>query len=667
VQRQQALTAPAVARPFDVMSYTNEEFAAEATSAERWVRTHSPSDADYATQSERATQLAAERERRARLGYLWLRAGLTGTPVRLLALSGGPQGFVVADADMRTALGLPFVTSGLIYVTPSQFDALLDDQDVERIDPSALTAPALRPGAEEEELPELAPDVGVLSMETSRAYLPRFGARTEANWARSPDWSGWSGRFGEVAYGMDQPLMSVRDMNRVRWLSPNAPATGPFAGPQVGNYPVADWMTRSGDEVVSVKMSMAPEPIERITYFLGGYAEMLGTQPGTTNLQSFLANQPGLTQADMTRVGRLAVPTEDVPILQQMLSNPTAQFNPAVAQQNWERAPVQRVYDGFLRTAPEVIGNQSYSSVAALETARNAGQITQQQLEQALNRVGQLAAANVRDAGISRAVLADFLGTRGAFPGIGARIRGGTARAAWLRTMRTEWTPARLAGGGEYLSARYAGRGWTGQGLAAGEAGLWGGGFGGLLGGGIAGVQVLMNPEEHPQAGRDIAMAGGLGAVGGATGGAAEQLSASLLMRYFAGSAGGETIGAGTAVFGVRGGAGGAGGGVAGFTIEMLRIIAEERRHSGSEVAKRGGRAAFIGGASGYAAAATTAVVTPLATAGAAWAFAAAGAAGGSIVPGLGTAIGFVVGMGVGLAVGYLLDKALPEVAPDPG
>jgi hypothetical protein len=346
-------------------------------------------------------------------------------------------------------------------------------------------------------------------------------------------------------------------------------------------------------------------------------------------VQSLLANMPpGTTQADVARALQLVITEDDVVAMRSLLTSPTAPM--PSGKPRWQSAPVAKVYDGVLQASPATVKGVPYSSVAQLQTALNGGLITQAEFEGALLHAGAAAAGKVTGAGF----------TSGQGPEL----------AAGRTALGSDPQAIRLMGAGEYTADVH-----LGSGRAIGGAGARGGAVGGLVAVAVEGGVILYDPAAHPNAARDLGTAGGLGFLGGGTGMAAEQATASALTRGAVASGTAMTT-AGAA--GLRGVAGGAGGGVGAVFVEWAKMALEERETpmTGAEFGLRTGRSGGIGVASGAGGAVAGGVAGTIASS------ALAGTALGSAVPGLGNAVGFLVGLAVGVAIAYALEEALPKV-----
>ncbi|WP_370964392.1 DUF4157 domain-containing protein [Amycolatopsis sp. cg9] len=146
----------------------------------------------------------------------------------------------------------------------------------------------------------------------------------------------------------------------------------------------------------------------------------------------------------------------------------------------------------------------------------------------------------------------------------------------------------------------------------------------------VEGGVVLVRTGELPS-GSDLAGAGIAGTAGGAVGAGVETAAAQGIAGALGANSGRLLV-----VFG-RSGAGALGGAVAAPVVELGRMLLDDRSHTGTDYAARGGRAAVGGAISGLLAAAAT------------------GAVAGSVAPGVGTAIGFVVGAGAYLLTDWLV------------
>ena len=547
---------------------------------------------------ERTAQARTELRRRVAAGQAWLADSTGSPPAQLVSIVPRGGNLAVAVRDAASALRGGGRSSALT-MTPQQFQRLLAAHAVRTVGWADW----------------LAPQAGQSAVTASRGYLPQFGRRTEQPFTGDLH-SGWIGPLGEASFGTSRG--GLTDLNARPWVDA---AGNPHAAGE-RNFPVVDFTGSS--ELFSVKSSLR-NPRQRLDYYLKGYAEALGTQPGSSTLQSLLANQPaGTTRADIARQLSIVVNSDDVGPLRALLANPEAAA--PSGRPMWQLAPVRRVYDGLLQANPVIIDGVTYTSVAALDAAR--GTLADARVSAELNRLGAAAAAKVRSSAID------------------------TAELSGLRSDRAtlaDRSAIELLQPGEHLAATH-----LGGARAAGTAGVRGGVGGAAVSGAVELGQVLLDPDAHPNAYRDIARESGLGALGGGAGGAAEQSTAAALTGRAIASGGALTPGAALGIRGLGGSAGGAAGAV---FVEWARIgFFEDRPHSAEEVGLRTVRSGGIGAVSGAAGAVAGSVVTS----------ALAGTALGSAVPGVGTVIGFIVGLGIGLATAYVLESAVPQVPPSP-
>lgn len=168
------------------------------------------------------------------------------------------------------------------------------------------------------------------------------------------------------------------------------------------------------------------------------------------------------------------------------------------------------------------------------------------------------------------------------------------------------------------------------------------------VGAGAAGLAIvfdsgvlLYRTGELPE-GRRVAETGLSGALGGFTGGMAEQGVA----RSIASTAIGRSVNPVFITLG-RGGAGLAGGFIAAPVVEVTRMALDDQRYSRTDYAARGTRAAVAGAGSGLLAAGATAALA------------------GSVAPGVGTAIGFVVGVASYLVIDWMVGDAVEAEVRD--
>jgi hypothetical protein len=616
----------------DVHALTNEQLLAEIVRAGERLGRQVPDDPERSAYSILRDRLATERGRRIGLGHVWLQAATRRTPTALIGVVPAGDGtHTVTRPEPAQAAGPPVDLRGARILTQAQFEALLVAQGIPTIDAATYQRIALRLQAQTgpggaggvADLPEEAALAGVAA---GRPYLPGFGAMTEGAFAYRLN-AGWAGRFAEASYGLGQRPFTAADLNLRAWVDS-------AGNVQRGNYPVFDWAPGLfGEQFTSVKISTLADRGARLNYFLRGHAELLGTQPGATNLSAFLANQPGLTQADVARIGQLAINPEDLSAYRDLLRDPRGRLSQQATLVNWERAGVQRVYDGYLRASPATVGSATYGDFQSLHDAFRSGAITETQFFDTLSRVGARAA--------------DAATSHGLPTGRAGELRAGRAGLGTPEAVRG-------FGAGEFVSEGYYGGGARGAVLAGGEAGARGGVYGGLIAVVIEGTIFLIDEREHPNWEAELGQSLGRGAIGGGAGGVTEQLLAARLLPAAAGT--GSTA---LRAAGARAGLGGAGAGVGAIVLETIDIAREQREHTADEVALREGRAFVIGGASGVVGTAVGGAAGTILTA------ALTGTAAGTAVPGLGNAIGFVIGLGVGIAVAYGLSQAIPEVPPN--
>jgi hypothetical protein len=148
-----------------------------------------------------------------------------------------------------------------------------------------------------------------------------------------------------------------------------------------------------------------------------------------------------------------------------------------------------------------------------------------------------------------------------------------------------------------------------------GHSAVGGAALGGGISLGINAIQIIANPDAHPDAPRELATTGFLGTAGGGAGAAVDAAVTPVL---------GPVLG------------GGLGGGIAAPLVTLGGMALSDQQYSAEDYEAKGARSAVSGALSGALAAGVV------------------GAVGLSEVPILGTAVGFVVGFG-----GYLAFDAL--------
>jgi Domain of unknown function (DUF4157) len=621
----------------DVGQLTNYGLLAEYWSALAVV-TQGRSTPGYFDYRNLQRRLIDERDRRVDLGHAWLASMPRAIPETVYRIVDNPDGtFTVLAAGGIEVSGVPTPARNAPYMTSDQFDNFLATHAVQRVSADTYRLQRL------EEF--LAGGYAGTALATGGLYNSILDYRLMDPFAMSPLTSTggmsnkWQGRIGEASF-MSEPRsgfgLATDPLNNRSWID----RSGRTQSPASENYPAFDFQrtgTTRGSTIlgisrVSVKAPLSALPADRYGTYREGLQTML--QSGRSQaLQSYIANQPEYAgqptfgagyEANRSTVladSMIAINADDVGPFRLLLSDPTQRESAQSSQTLWEdtggappggrpRPGWRQVFAGEMRENPVRIGNQTYSSPDALDAARDSHAITPQQHAEAQRQVGRRAAARTVSTGIT------------------------TGEIQGLRTSRTSLgsvTDAQLM---PVLTPEYMRGARLGQGTATGAAGLQGAGGGAFIAVLTTGGMMLFDEAKHPHWEKELAVSGGLGALGGGTGAAAEQViisgGSSIAMRSLAAT--GSTALTRTTLQG----AGRFGGGAVGamFVEAVSMGLLEEREHSGAEVAVRLGRSAVLGGSS-------------------VWAGAAVGTA-------VGGPIGFIVGLAVGGLLYYLGDKVVP-------
>lgn len=682
----------------NVGEMTNETLNSESVRVDDWLRGHGRTeDPDVSAYTQLAHRLRREREGRVRAGHWWMARAERTMPTRLIQLVPGQQARVnIMLADLAMAYGRPDQTLTNPIMTEDQFRQHLSARGIPTIDYETYLQRTGRgrsgaeaggePGAETQvgevgsrstgaaqDIGPLAPPggtfdladpafAGTLAVTQGRLYRGAFDIRAQGAFAQRPmypsgqvNWS-WVGRMGELGYQSQAREgfgLLLEDLNQRPWVDRN----GRLHQPTERNFPIFDFergpnsrgFAILGARRISVKASLGATPAARYSYYRTGLTQMLDAGATTSALESYIRNQPGqqgatagtaqyeVARSQVLTESYIAVNADDVAGFRALLADPATQVTstrPWLANQGptdaWLDPDYRRVYEGVMRENPVTVGSQTFDSPAALDNAR--ATMTPEQYTEARRQVGRRAARRVVSSGVTTTEIRNMGAERMGAPG--------TLSEADLARMVTS----------EYVASSRRGGGVGGELSAAGRSGAQGAGVGGVIAVFTTAGVMLLDEADHPNWESELGTSGGLGALGGGTGAAAEQLIISSGTRYMIGREGATALTPGALRFLGRSGGAGVGAGA----VELFSMAAlEEREHSGLEVGVRTTRAVGMGIVAtevGVEAGAFAVILTT----------AAVGAAGGSVAPGVGTAIGFIVGLGVGALTYYVLDQTVP-------
>jgi hypothetical protein len=196
-------------------------------------------------------------------------------------------------------------------------------------------------------------------------------------------------------------------------------------------------------------------------------------------------------------------------------------------------------------------------------------------------------------------------------------------------------------------------RGWGG---AMRTSGFRGAGFGAGVGTGINILEIVTNPDAHPDAAREVATTAALGGASGATGAVLENTFNAMYSRAMISEAltGGDVnaLSSATTRLAGRSLGGAAGAGPAAAVFKVGEMALGDQKYTAEDYAAKGTRAFVVGSLSG-------ALATGL-----------AGFVIGSEVPVVGNVVGFAIGFLGYIAVDYLIGDTVEDVTrnrPEPG
>lgn len=389
----------------NVVELTNGGLEDAILFTDDWLAENLATHTDHEAYTLREGRLEEERQRRIGMGHVWLelvKDRQSHILYQLITQANGAVDVVAVDND-ELIHGVAQDLSATPIMTASQFQASLGAQGV----PSM---PVAEYQAELEEImaiggDEHALDLGLGVTGAVAQYSVRNRLLMDAFANHSPQ-----GRSGAIAeafalssrdafYGF-----GVADRNRMSW-------THPTAGPMSGNFPVSDAQTFFGlyPPEGSVKMRMAqtgqaasPSAITNFGTYLEGYAQMLGVDPTHTGFDHFMnAAGGGRSPADVRADFGLIIPADDVDAFRNLLSDPTARdFTPSgnvSDTPNYQRADLQRIYDGLLRDAPihPGDGGAPITTIQQLDAALASGRIGVMQHDMLLRQIGADASSRV--------------------------------------------------------------------------------------------------------------------------------------------------------------------------------------------------------------------------------------------------------------------------------
>ncbi|MEA2574696.1 MAG: hypothetical protein QOH93_1994, partial [Chloroflexia bacterium] len=613
----------------NVVGYTNEMLSAEITRVRNWLSTHTAMEVDYSPYTILGRRLGEERTRRIGMGYVWLRDDLSTLPTSLISMSRQGRSIAVIQVDPATGFGAPLDVRRSPVMSNRQFQAFLAASGIRTMTPEEYAAQAALSRRQRNQGPDWTGasmggsmgSFGYLSGPSS--YMPGAFAGDLNNPA------GWRGNLGELAFQRSSMRgLMMQDLNLLRWTNFNAPTFNP-ASPTTttGSFPTYDFQFRLGGYLVQVKTSVSATPGARYGVFLDGFADALGTgqQPQFRSAVSNLIPEAGNTTGTPSPAARsqaagraiIAVNADDVTGLQEALRDPA----------RYSTVRYQRVLTGLLGAEPAQINGVAYNSYTALEAARQSNTITQQQYDGTLRTYGERAAQRVVSNGLTLDQLTNLQNFRtqvaarqAANPALTEEAVGRMAYPELLESVQNRGNPR------AQMSS------WGGT---VGRGGAMGGGFAVVTEAGV----ILLNPDEHPEALRDLAVSGGSGFTGGVAGAATERYAAGRVSQYLITQELTQTW----MTTGGRSLAGGIGGGVAAPVMTTVGMLLDDQEHTGTDYAARNTRA-FVSG--GLSAALSAGVV------GAIW---------GSEVPIAGNIVGFVVGFGGYLLVDWLVGEDVEQ------
>lgn len=561
----------------------------EIHAQEAWLNSHGMVLLEWQDRADRLDALRQEAARRAQLGELWLAPSHRGG-TRYFQLITTPHGVMVVELSASSLGEVPRSPGSVIVGEDQLGPPLLTIVNQTTLGPNHTTY-------QEDNFWAPAAAGAPAAVGGSALGVPAFEQALPSVFAENYRGQGvntWRGNLGELSTQHRTNLsgLTATDLNARSWVHPTR-------GTQTNNFPIVDLMM--GEQPTSVKISARAEQTGRLDYYRGGYEDLLGTKrPGThttaaTNLYPELT--PAQASSQLSNEGVLSIPAQDLLAFTQ---------------------------DMQLRNQPVTIDGNSYGSLRSLQTALRRGTITQAQLDTALTSLRGQPAPRVRGFPLTLEHLAYLEAARGRFGIGGASL----PPAQIARSVNPEWLLAQRYGGGMsgvLGSSHHAG----------GQGAMYGGVLAPLM---YAGSTALPNgPEFHWDM---LAAHGGMGALGGYTGGFTTQATTSLITE------GAITQGIGGAGFGSRIVGGGAGGAVAApvFTLGMMGYeeLTGRADYTGEDYFGKGARATVGGAAAGAGGALGGALAAGV-----------TGAILGTEVPIVGNIIGFVVGVGIYMLVDY--------------
>lgn len=591
----------------DVAGLTNYRLLAEYSHAMSFVNRGrgAPHYFDYRNLQRR---LIAERDRRVDMGHTWLATMPSTIPNPLYRIvDSGAGTFHVLSVSGGTVAGAPENTRDSPLMTREQFDRNLALFNVERVD-----------------------------ADTYRMRV--FGTDpTGPASLGGPD----AGLFPAAGGPPNTPLVFLPSVWRPPMLPASAAPVAPFTGgpplPEIFGQP--DWFTRQ-PEYMRIDQLLNPPALDpQRAAALRAALRLYRSQPGVPRRidpLGALGEAAGPVQGGTAAVAQTDIPTLD-----------TLHF-PGASAEALPPAFRGQVTGGseFVAANPTAVNHAEHVALenlrAAIDGALQRGELTRASLR------GRTVFLMVEQEPCSSCASGAAEGRAGVLQQFAERYPELTVEVRNMRTTRAyiyrngqllnppsgeipvEALPiAPAEPGGTPAPVEPVGFFRTGTGASALGAGM-GAGFAVLANG----VIIAFDSRTHPEWSRELAISGGLGAVGGGTSTITERVLQTTLERSMMADI--TATGSSRMTASMATGMGRFGGGAVGamFVEGISMGLLEEREHSGAEVATRLTRSAALGGSS-------------------VWAGAAIGTA-------VGGPVGFIVGLVAGGIIYYVGDKIVP-------
>ncbi|MBV7266232.1 hypothetical protein [Erythrobacter ani] len=362
----------------DVVGVGNMDLAIRALAVRDWLANHSLVEVDYFAFEILSGRLETEINYRIELGHLWLEDIENGTTVGLIKLVPGMYGAmdIIAVSDMSLINGVAADLQGQPVMTMRQFDAYCAVNGLPRMQLGEYLdqVTALNIGGQIDPnnssqmlgygnlyhgdpfgLDQFESQNSAMTLQHGVTTASAFHSRRDlgmANAFANQNASGRQGALSELYFGTSRDALyglGVIDQNSV-----------------VANHPMTDFQSRFGmqndislkSRVPDTQISSSRSLTQQFSTYLEGHAKNLDASPGSTSFERFMeVSSRGRTPAQVRERARLMVNADDFDAYRALIGDPFSSTGGASDTANYQRAPIERIYNGVLQDRPIDVGD----------------------------------------------------------------------------------------------------------------------------------------------------------------------------------------------------------------------------------------------------------------------------------------------------------------------